>query len=553
MLGRAVRVSLDVLVVVAGLLAAVVAAWLIDDAIVHDGQVVRNVEIAGRPIGGLGEGDLAAALDDLGGRVGETDFTLAAPDRSLVEPNDAVGVSLAAQPIAADALAMGRSGVLLDDFLSWANSFVEPRTVATVYAFDRDAFATWLAARDDTILAQPLEPYFSGRDGPITVTPGVSGAHIDVAAATEAAASAVEAGGVPFTVDVQWSELPPAVTPAAVAAGLEEAEELVARPLTVRVGTNLVRVGRETVRRWIDSAREGERLVPVLDKERIAASMERLLVDFTTEGTPPEFAIVDGEVQVDVGTSPLRCCRDGVGDVVARALEAGTRGAIALPLVPVADPEEIAANLGIHEVVGEFTTNHQCCQSRVTNIHRMADIVRGAIIEPGGSFSINDYVGRRTTEDGFVPAGSIQLGRFKDDVGGGVSQFATTLFNAAFFAGLDFAEYQSHSIYISRYPYGREATVSYPAPDLEVVNNTPYGMLVWTEYTDTSITVQLWSTPYYEVVETGQSSYRQGACTRVETFRQRTDPEGRVVDDMVFAVYRPGEGLDCAGRPTPIP
>jgi vancomycin resistance protein YoaR len=209
--------------------------------------------------------------------------------------------------------------------------------------------------------------------------------------------------------------------------------------------------------------------------------------------------------------------------------------------------------LGIHEIIGEFTTQHQCCQSRVTNIHRMADIVRGAIIEPGGSFSINDYVGRRTAEDGFVPAGSIQLGRFKDDVGGGVSQFATTLFNAAFFAGLDFAEYQSHSIYISRYPYGREATVSFPAPDLEVVNNTPYGMLVWTEYTDTSITVQLWSTPYFAVEETGQSSYRQGACTRVETFRQRTDPEGRVIDDMVFAVYRPGEGLDCAGRPTPIP
>ena len=55
----------------------------------------------------------------------------------------------------------------------------------------------------------------------------------------------------------------------------------------------------------------------------------------------------------------------------------------------------------------------------------------------------------------------------REAVGGGISQFATTLFNAAFFAGLDIPEYQSHSIYITRYPYGREATLSYPAPDLE--------------------------------------------------------------------------------------
>jgi vancomycin resistance protein YoaR len=125
------------------------------------------------------------------------------------------------------------------------------------------------------------------------------------------------------------------------------------------------------------------------------------------------------------------------------------------------------------------------------------------------------------------------------------------MFNAAFFAGLDFEAYQSHSIYISRYPYGREATLSYPLPDLVVANNTPYGMLIWTGYTSTSITVELWSTPYFDVEQTGQSSYTIGECTREETFRSRTDPDGEVLEDMVFATYRPGEGLDCNGDPTP--
>jgi vancomycin resistance protein YoaR len=214
---------------------------------------------------------------------------------------------------------------------------------------------------------------------------------------------------------------------------------------------------------------------------------------------------------------------------------------------------ERVETLGITELVSEFTTNHGCCENRVINIHRISDIVSGYVMQPGERFSVNDYVGERTTEKGFVPAGSIQQGHLKDDVGGGVSQFATTIFNAAFFAGLEFDDYQSHTIYLSRYPYGREATINYPDVDLAFINNTPYGVLIWVEYTDTSITVQMYSTKYWEVEQTGQSSWRSGACRSVETFRSRTNPDGFVLEDSVRARYRPGEGLDCAGNPTPRP
>ena len=88
---------------------------------------------------------------------------------------------------------------------------------------------------------------------------------------------------------------------------------------------------------------------------------------------------------------------------------------------------------------------------------------------------MNDKVGRRTTGKGFTTGGAIIDGRVGTSIGGGISQFATTLFNAALFAGLDFGEYQSHSLYISRYPRGREATLSFPHPDLQIRNTTPYG------------------------------------------------------------------------------
>jgi vancomycin resistance protein YoaR len=204
------------------------------------------------------------------------------------------------------------------------------------------------------------------------------------------------------------------------------------------------------------------------------------------------------------------------------------------------------AGWGVTQPVASFTTYHAAGESRVTNIHRIADLLRGTLIEPHGTFSVNRTIGPRTRAKGFVEAGVIEQGSFTTSVGGGISQFATTLFNAAFFGGLDFVEYQSHSIYISRYPYGREATLSYPAPDLELSNPTDHGVLIWPTYTGSSITVTLWSTPTVTVEQTGQSEEAAGNCTRVNTERTRTSlASGQRRVDTVHATYRPGEGVDC--------
>ena len=105
-------------------------------------------------------------------------------------------------------------------------------------------------------------------------------------------------------------------------------------------------------------------------------------------------------------------------------------------------------------------------------------MTRGVLIAPGETFSANGFVGKRTKEKGFASAPVIENGKFSEDYGGGVSQWATTTFNAAFFAGLDIPDHKAHSIYISRYPYGREATLAYPSVDLKIHNNTPYGVVM---------------------------------------------------------------------------
>jgi hypothetical protein len=89
-----------------------------------------------------------------------------------------------------------------------------------------------------------------------------------------------------------------------------------------------------------------------------------------------------------------------------------------------------AQALGVQEVIGSFTSRHPCCAPRVTNIHRIADIVDGHVVLPGERFDLNELTGPRDRARGFVDAPQILEGEFVDRIGGGISQFVTTMFNA---------------------------------------------------------------------------------------------------------------------------
>jgi hypothetical protein len=91
------------------------------------------------------------------------------------------------------------------------------------------------------------------------------------------------------------------------------------------------------------------------------------------------------------------------------------------------------------------------------------------------------------------------------NIGGGTSQWTTTLYNAAFFAGLEDVDHTPHSEWISRYPEGREATLGWPAPDLKFRNNTGHALIIRAVYTDTSLTAKIYGNNGGLVVEAGLS------------------------------------------------
>ncbi|MFC6011407.1 VanW family protein [Nocardia lasii] len=167
---------------------------------------------------------------------------------------------------------------------------------------------------------------------------------------------------------------------------------------------------------------------------------------------------------------------------------------------------EAANGLGVNELIGQFTTGGFSGPSGV-NIRTVAAKVDGAVVKPGDTFSLNDFTGPRTAAEGYVESGIIDKGRPSTAVGGGISQFATTLYNAAYFAGMEDAGHTEHSYYISRYPAAREATVFDGAIDLAFRNTAATGVYIQAIATGSDITVRLWGTKTVNVESiTGEKS-----------------------------------------------
>jgi vancomycin resistance protein YoaR len=167
-----------------------------------------------------------------------------------------------------------------------------------------------------------------------------------------------------------------------------------------------------------------------------------------------------------------------------------------------------AQAMGITGVVGSYHTTYGGIPSRLHNVALVAQLIDGALIAPGATFSFNGTTGERTAEKGFEEAPVIINGELQTGLGGGICQVSTTVFNAAFDAGLEIDERTNHALYISHYPLGRDATVDYPSLDLKLTNDTDKWLLLRTFVGTGSLTVNLYGTPQNRRVESTTSPLR---------------------------------------------
>jgi vancomycin resistance protein YoaR len=155
------------------------------------------------------------------------------------------------------------------------------------------------------------------------------------------------------------------------------------------------------------------------------------------------------------------------------------------------------------EVIGEFSTSYPHADYRNTNLGLAANRINGNTLAVGEVFSLDKALGNRGAYvDGWVVAGN----RLVKQNAGGISQSATTVFNAAWFAGLEDVEHQPHTLYFDRYPAGRESTIYSGSIDVKFRNTTDNAIYVQSYRTPSSsggtgsITVKIWGTKKWDIV-----------------------------------------------------
>ena len=133
--------------------------------------------------------------------------------------------------------------------------------------------------------------------------------------------------------------------------------------------------------------------------------------------------------------------------------------------------------------------------NRVNNLRVALNLLNGKVIMPGETFSYNSVVGAATTAQGFKAAATFVGGRVTSEVGGGICQTVSTLYNTALLANLEIVQRKAHSLPVAYVPGSRDATVYYPSIDFKFKNTREYPIKIVTSFNATgNLTISLYGT-----------------------------------------------------------
>lgn len=411
------------------------------------------------------------------------------------------------------AFAVGRRGSLLDQLRTQAMTALYGARIPLRSTYELGSARLWLNELA-TRLYRPLrQPRVRLAEYDVQYVPGTPGREVDVVATwqrlravleeTASAAGRVSAPPVPLVVresGPRFLDL----------SALEEAVRRISHhPFRLDAGPlgtfalDPVTISALVTLRPVQTAAGAVEVRAEVDRDRLRAVLANLAAQVNVAPLDARLAY-DPEADRFSVLSPSQegweVDVDAAVDTVAQALAQG-QSAVELPvrvLHPAVPMDATPAQLGIREVVGEGTTYFRGSSApRVRNIVRAAEAVRGVVIPPGAVFSFNEAAGAITAANGYEDSLIIWGDRTAVGIGGGVCQVSTTLFRAAFYAGLPIVERWNHGYIVSWYGEpGLDATVYSPTVDLKFRNTTDHYLLVQ-PVVDAGrgvITFQLWGT-----------------------------------------------------------
>jgi len=487
------------LLIVAGVVA-LLAVLYVADLVLSTGNVPRGVTVAGLQLGGLSKAEASERLrTEIEPRATQPVQVTAGEVRSQIDPRTA-GLVVDYQAT------VDQAGEQPLNPITRITSFFTEREVGVVNTADERSVLTALEQVKPVVDKAPVEGTvrFDGTT-PVAVPP-VPGQQLDL----QAAVGVLErdwAAGAPVALPL--IPQPTITTDDDVQEALQSiATPAVSAPVTIQgegaVATLQPADVAEALTFRADAAAT-PKLVPEINNEALKEVATPQLASTEKPGR-------DASLDFSSGAPVVVPSQDGRGVDYDKTFQGlvpvlTAQGPRTLTAVYADQPAKLTTEqlgaLGITGEISSFTTGGFAADSG-QNIRRAAEQVNGTIVGPGETFSLNALTNPRNAANGYVEAGIIENGHSARGVGGGVSQVATTLYNAAYFAGMVDVEHKEHSFYISRYPVAREATVFDDIIDLKFRNDGPTGVLIQTFWSPSNLTVKMFGTKRYEVTsETG--------------------------------------------------
>ncbi|WP_326567235.1 VanW family protein [Amycolatopsis rhabdoformis] len=488
--------------IVGSLLGLFVLLYAID-LITSAGDVPRGVLVAGVDVGGLSHTEAEATLRaQLQPRLTQP-VTLHAGDvtTSMVPADSGLGLDWPAT--------LAQAGHQPWSPITRVLSFFTTRDVGVVTRTDQEQVAQALNGLAASKLNHPLvegsigfQPGAGGTVTPYPVEPRQGQELTDVRVAAQTVADTwLNPGGVTLRMAVT----PPKATSNGVHALLAQVvSPAVAAPVVLHgQGKDVALKPAAIAASFQFAPRDGGTLELRIDQGKLQQAVQKDLASTETDGRNAEIVFTSGSPSVEPSEDARKINWANTFKTLTAVLAKPTERD--LPVAYDATKPSLstdAANaLGIKDVIGEFTTSGFSGPA-ATNISVLAQRVSGAIVKPGDTFSLGARSGSRTAADGYVSAPVNEDGTGPSVVGGGVSQLASTLYNAAYLAGLGDGGHLAHDTYLDRYPAGRDAKAIDNAGnpvELKIADNDDTGFAIQASVSGDSVTVRIWGTKHYTI------------------------------------------------------
>ena len=480
--------------VVAGV--ALIGLYLV--LVLSSGSSARaGTTVQGVDIGGMSEIEAAVAVQETLGPRAEKPLKVTVLDSSVKFTPDEAGLVL--NPEESVAPAFGREW----NPFALLGSFFSSQELPAVIDVDETLLDTELDTIAVVIDNPPAEPSIRIKKGSATISEGSPGSALDREALKAAlVASVVDSDR---TVEATVIAAEPSVTREAAERALAVADEAMSAPVLVRAGTIEATIPKRAIGRALRFSAVDGALEPSLDGAVLHKAIASELADVETPGRNATFKIRKGVPRVVPSKVGTGISDEELAAAVQQVIDkpAGERS-VTVPL-GTRPPEFTTADaeaLGIKDRLSTFTQSYPYAAYRAQNIGQAAKRINGTLLMPGETFSLNDTLKERTEANGYTVGYVVGPGGiFAEDLGGGVSTSATAAWTAAFYAGLERVQTVAHSIWISRYKPGLEATVAWGIFDMKFRNDTPNAVFIKSFTTPTSITVSMWGTKEYDKIE----------------------------------------------------